>query len=134
MPRKRQEGLTSGLRYRLKMARMFYHPGIPSEEIMKLADQITRSRDMGYAAYKQAWVNARSVLSGKVSSVLYGAYRSATLEFVRKVLQQKVMTPEEWLDKWARNQLDPGILREIADKLMPLTPPPSGAEPQQKVS
>jgi hypothetical protein len=117
MPRKRQEGITTAPRYRLKIYRVF-SAGVPEQLALEAANAVTEARSKGIGIFKTARDEARAVLMRReVPSALWGIYFAFTNELVNKVQRRKEATREQIINKWVANGADPSILNEIADEI-----------------
>jgi len=120
MARKRQEGISSSKRYRLKMFRVF-GLGVPEEYAKDVAEALKEARDKGIGTYRDAWISvSNEVLRGKVPSAMWGLYKAFTNEYISKVCRRKEMTESELRNKWVENGLDDTVLNDIIEKVKPL--------------
>jgi hypothetical protein len=117
MARKKQEGITSGARFRLKMYRVF-GLGVPEQLALETANAVAEARAKGIGIYKVAREEARAVLMRKeVPSALWGVYYAFTNELVNKVQRRKESTRDQIIAKWVANGADSSVLNEIADEI-----------------
>jgi hypothetical protein len=133
MARKRREGVTTGIRYRIKMLRTMGVP-VPQEWAEEYAMSLLQARASGYGAYKTAWEEVKPVLIHmKVPSALHGLYKAFTNEVVSKVQQRKIADLEDIIEKWTNLGLDPNVLQVIGEAVVmvvraetPQAPPKGG--------
>ncbi len=134
MGRKKQEGVTTYPRFRMKA----YSVGMGishgnTELAMDYANAITQARASGYGIYKNAYAEIKPVLMrNEVSSALWGLYKAFVNEIISKVQRRKIATIDEIVDKWAKQGLDSGILRECAEAVVEITaeaPPTPASKP-----
>lgn len=119
MTRKRQEGITTYPRYKLKMYRVFKVDGVPEDLAKEVATALTQARAVGYGVFKTAWQEAKAILMRLgVPSALWGLYKAFTNELINKAQRRKIMTVEEVIDKWVKYGLDPAVLREVANAVI----------------
>jgi hypothetical protein len=117
MARKRQEGISTGARFRLKMFRVF-SAGVPEELAKDAANAVAEARAKGVGIYKVAREEAKAVLMRKeVPSALWGIYYAFTNELVNKVQRRKESTRDQIISKWIANGADSSVLNEIADEI-----------------
>lgn len=119
MARKRQEGITTYPRYKLKMYRVFKIDGVPEALATEVATALTHARALGYGVFKTAWFEAKAILMRLgVPSAMWGLYKAFTNELINKVQRKKEATVEDIIAKWERNGLDPTVLREVANAVV----------------
>jgi hypothetical protein len=117
MARKRQEGVSTQDRYKLKMYRVFA-TGVPESLAMSVAESISTARAQGIGAFRTAKQEARAVLGRmEVPSALWGLYLAYTNELVRKVQIRKEATRDQIVEKWTEYGLNPTVLNAIADEV-----------------
>jgi hypothetical protein len=133
MARKRREGITTGIRYRIKMLRVMGVP-VPQEWAEEYAMALLQARSTGYGPFKTAWEEVKPVLMReRVPSALHGLYKAFTNEVISKVQQKKISDLEDLIDKWTKLGLDPHVLQVVGETVVrviaPETPqpPPKGA-------
>jgi hypothetical protein len=117
MGRKRQEGITTASRFRLKMFRVF-SAGVPESLALEAANAVAEARAKGVGIYKTSRDEARAVLMRReVPSALWGVYFAFTNELVNKVQRKKEATRDQIIAKWVANGADASVLNEIADEI-----------------
>jgi hypothetical protein len=117
MARKRQEGISTDARFKLKMFRVF-SAGVPEDLAKEAADAVAEARAKGVGIYRVAREEARAVLMRReVPSALWGLYFAFTNELVNKVRRRKEATRDQIIAKWVANGADSSVLNEIADKV-----------------
>ena len=118
MARKRREGISTGIRYRIKMLRTMGVP-IPVEWAEEYAIALSQARASGYGPYKLAWEEVKPVLMRmEVPSALHGLYKAYTNEVVNKVQQRKIADLEELIEKWVNLGLEPAVLQVVGETVV----------------
>jgi hypothetical protein len=114
MGRKRQEGITTNPRYKLKAYAVGMGIGHGNPELSKeYADALTQARAAGVGLYKNAYQEIKPVLMrANVPSALYGLYKAFINEILAKVQRRKIASVDEIVDKWVKLGLDAGVLRD----------------------
>jgi len=114
MGRKRQEGITTNPRYRLKAYAVGFGIGAGNEEMAKeYADALTSARASGVGVFRNAYAEIKPVLMrSNVPSALWGLYKAFINEILAKVQRRKISTIDEVVDKWVKLGLDSGVLRD----------------------
>jgi len=114
MGRKRQEGITTNPRYRLKAYAVGFGIGAGNHEMAKeYADALTSARASGVGAFRNAYAEIKPVLMrANVPSALWGLYKAFINEILAKVQRRKIATMDEVVDKWTKLGLDGGVLRD----------------------
>ena len=117
MGRKRQEGVTTPVRYKLKAYAVGYGIGAGNVEYAKeYAEALTTARASGYGIFKQAYEEIKPVLMRMgVPSALWGLYKAFINEIINKVQRRKIATVDDIVDKWTKLGLDPTVLRECVN-------------------
>jgi len=117
MGRKRQEGVTTPIRYKLKAYAVGYGIGAGNVEYAKeYAEALTTARASGYGIFKQAYEEIKPVLMRMgVPSALWGLYKAFINEIINKVQRRKIATVEDIIAKWVNLGLDEGVLRECVN-------------------
>jgi len=135
MTRKRQEGVTSFPRYLMKMYKIGLAISGGNELLaQQYAMTVSQARAMGIGTYKNAWTEAKGVLTSRsVPSSMFGLYRAFTLELVNKVQRRGIASPEQIIERWTEQGLDPNILREIYARVHPMFKPETSS-PASKVT
>ena len=117
MARKRQEGVTTNIRYKLKAYAVGYGIGAGNPELAKeYAEVLTTARASGYGVFKTAYQEIKPVLMREgVPSALWGLYKAFINEIINKVQRRKIATVDEIVNKWVNLGLDEGVLRACID-------------------
>jgi hypothetical protein len=131
MGRKKQEGVTTYPRFRMKAysVGMGISHGNP-ELSMDYANAMTQARASGYGIYKNAYAEIKPVLMrNEVPSALWGLYKAFVNEIIAKVQRRKISSIDEVVEKWTKQGLDSAILRECAEAVVEITTevPPTSA-------
>ena len=132
MARKRKEGITSNIRYKMKAYAVGLGIAHGNEELaMDYADKLTIARAAGIGPYKMAYAEIKPVLMrNDVPSAFFGLYKAFINEIIAKVQVRKIASSDEIIDKWTRLGLDAGILGECVEAVGEVivtevpTPPP----------
>jgi 1,2-phenylacetyl-CoA epoxidase PaaB subunit len=119
MARKRQEGISTYPRYKLKAYAVAYGIGAGNEKFaLEYAEALSQSRAAGVGIYKNAYVEIKSVLGEeKVPSALWGLYKAYINEVVSKVQRRKIADIEDIIEKWEKLGLDRPILEKCAEAI-----------------
>lgn len=113
--RKRRFGITSQVRYKLKLYRLFGEKP-PQELINEFASAVDQAYHLSYGEYYKV---RRKVMNSevwaKVPTALRGLYLAYVNEVVNKVMTRGIASLDEVVAKWSRMGLDEGLLYEIAE-------------------
>ncbi|MBS7613620.1 hypothetical protein KEJ48_05190 [Candidatus Bathyarchaeota archaeon] len=113
MGRKRQEGITTNPRYKLKAYAVAYGIGAGNSDYAKeYAEALAQARSAGVGVFRNAYAEIKPVLNREgVPSALWGLYKAFINEIIAKVQRRKIATVDEVIDKWTTLGLDAGVLR-----------------------
>lgn len=117
MPRKRQEGITTNPRFKLKAYAVGFGIGAGNVKYAEeYAEALTNARASGIGVFRNAYAEIKPVLmKHDVPSALWGLYKAFVNEFIAKVQRRKIATVDEVVEKWVRLGLDEGTLRECVN-------------------
>ena len=120
MGRKRQEGVTTLPRYKMKAYAVGYGISFGNERLANdYAEALAQARSAGYGLYKNAYQEIKAVLrEDKVPSALWGLYKAFANELINKVQRRKSATIDEIVAKWVEMGLDENILRDVVSVLV----------------
>jgi len=112
--RKRQEGITTNPRYKLKAYAVAMGIGANNSEMAKdYAEALAQARSAGVGVFRNAYAEIKPVLMrAGVPSALWGLYKAFINEVIAKAQRRKIATVDEIVDKWVKLGLDGGVLRE----------------------
>jgi len=114
MGRKRQEGITTNPRYKLKAYAVGMGIGAGNTKMAEdYAEALTSARASGVGVFRNAYAEIKPVLmrSG-VPSALWGLYKAFINEIIAKVQRRKIASVDEVVSKWEKLGLDGGVLRD----------------------
>jgi hypothetical protein len=117
MARKRQEGVTTYPRYKLKAYAVGYGISAGNEKYAtEYAEALAQSRATGIGIYKDAYVSIKTVLGEeKVPSAMWGLYKAYVNEVISKVKRRKIADIVDIIDKWEKLGLDRPVLEKCAE-------------------
>lgn len=132
MARKRKEGITSNIRYKMKAYAVGLGVAHGNEEMAAdYAEALTLARAAGIAPYKMAYEEIKPVLMREeVPSALYGLYKAFINEIISKTQVRKIASVDQVIDKWVTLGLDAGVLGACVESVGEVmraetpTPPP----------
>jgi len=112
--RKRQEGITTNPRYKMKAYAVGVGISSGNEEMAKeYAEALTQARASGVGVFRNAYMEIKPVLMrSEVPSALWGLYKAFINEIIAKVQRRKIASVDEVVEKWVKLGLDDGVLRE----------------------
>lgn len=118
--RKRQEGITTNPRYKLKAYAVGFGIGAGNSEFAReYAEALTSARASGVGIYKNAYQEIKPVLSREnVPSALWGLYKAFANELISKVQRRGIATIDEVEAKWVKLGMDESVLRAIVEVLV----------------
>ena len=101
MARKRRLGLTSAIRYKLKMFRVFA-AGVPEELALEYAEALADAWLLGYSPYHNMHERVLEFLQSRgIPVALRGLYLAFCNEFQARVLTRGIETIDYLIEKWA---------------------------------
>jgi hypothetical protein len=120
VPRKRQEGITTNPRYKLKAYAVAYGIGAGNTDFAKeYAEALTSARASGIGIYKNAYQEIKPVLSREnVPSALWGLYKAFANELISKVQRRGIATIDDIKAKWEKLGLDSNVLQAVIEVLV----------------
>lgn len=120
MGRKRQEGITTNPRFKLKAYAVGFGIGAGNKEYAEeYAEALTMARSAGVGVYRNAYQEIKPVLAREnVPSALWGLYKAFANELIAKVQRRGIATIDEIVDKWIKMGLDDGVLRAVVGTLV----------------
>jgi hypothetical protein len=118
--RKRQEGITTLPRYKLKAYAVGFGIGAQNERLAnEYAESLAQARSAGYGIYKNAYQEIKPVLArDNVPSALWGLYKAFANELINKVQRRGLATIDEIVQKWVAMGLDENVLRDVVNALV----------------
>jgi hypothetical protein len=135
LARKRQEGITTNPRFKMKMYAVGFGIGAGNHEYAKeYAESLTQARASGVGIYRNAYQEIKPVLAReRVPSALWGLYKAFANELISKVQRRGIATIDQIVDKWTVLGLDSGVLRAVVNVLVEVVTPEAPV-PAQKPS
>jgi hypothetical protein len=120
MARKRQEGITTNPRYKMKAYAVGMGISSGSPEMAKeYAEALTIARSAGVGIYRNAYQEIKPVLARlNVPSALWGLYKAMGNELISKVQRRGIASSDEIVQKWVRMGLDSLVLQEVVNALV----------------
>lgn len=117
MGRKRKEGITTNIRYKMKAYSVGLGIASGNEKLaMEYAEALTIARASGIGPYKMAYAEIKPVLmKNEVPSALFGLYKAFINEIIAKAQVRKIASTDEVIDKWTTLGLDAGVLGECVE-------------------
>ena len=118
MARKRRLGLTSVIRCKLKMFRVFA-AGVPEELALECAEALASAWELGFGEYHNMHklVQEQFLQPRHIPAALRGLYLAFCNEFWARVRTRGIETVGFIIEKWTRLGLDPDVLRDLVDFL-----------------
>jgi len=120
MGRKRQEGITTNPRYKLKAFAVGMGIGANNVDMAKeYAEALTTARASGVGVYRNAYQEIKPVLAREsVPSALWGLYKAFANELIAKVQRRGIATVDEIVSKWEKLGLDSNVLRAVVESIV----------------
>jgi hypothetical protein len=117
MGKKKQEGITTNPRFKLKAYAVGFGIGAGHQKFAEeYAEALTQARSAGIGLYKNAYQEIKPVLMrAGVPSALWGLYKAFINEILAKVQRRKIANVDEVVAKWEKLGLDSGVLRECVN-------------------
>jgi len=120
MTRKRQEGITTNPRYKLKAYAVGFGIGAGNQKYAEdYAESLASARASGVGVYKSAYQDIKPVLAREgVPSALWGLYKAFANELISKVQRRGIATVDEIVGKWVKLGLDETVLRAVVESVV----------------
>lgn len=117
MGRKKQEGITTYPRYKLKAYAVAYGIGAGNAKFAEeYAEALSQARSAGIGVFRNAYAEIKPVLMREgVPSALWGLYKAFINEILAKVQRRKIATVDDIIEKWSGLGLDAGVLRTCVE-------------------
>lgn len=119
MGRKKQEGITTNPRYKMKAYAVGMGIAHNNVEMAKeYAEALTVARASGVGVFKNAYQEIKPVLMREsVPSALWGLYKAFINEIIAKVQRRKIATGDDIISKWENLGLDGSVLRLCVESI-----------------
>jgi len=118
--RKRQEGITTNPRYKLKAYAVGMGIGANNTRYAEeYAEALTSARSAGVGVFRNAYQEIKPVLARlEVPSALWGLFKAFANELIAKVQRRGIATIDDIVAKWSNMGLDETALREVVNALV----------------
>ena len=136
MPLKRQRGLTTNIRYRLKMYAVAIGKAVGNEQLaMEYAIALSEARSAGAQSFNVARNIVEAVCSQEgIPRGYWGIYYSFAMVYTARVLRDETWTHDEAINHFARLGANPTVSNRIAEALTRAITAPEVSSPKPKKS